>query len=311
MIITEDLHLTETLDITEPTMLVGSARITGQGRYAGLPDIRLHPGGELTINSFNGGGCSRLFVERLRGAGPVSLRRVSLSEIRHLSILNHDPANSPLRLAPESAGRGGLYFSRIEFVRVTQPREATAPAIDLSGATYARMNDVTLGRITVFAGDGPALALGGARPHQSVTVNEINGELITGQLIRATNMQGLRIERPVIYDTNGTTFTLPLIELHNCEGTRIAGYDRRDGDLAAGVADIEFTGTSRNNHVDGLGDRGHNPIRYGQTVDWHNTTGMHTGIGESHIALNANNVHLFGAGWSRPAAGAVPARYRR
>lgn len=304
MRITSSVFLESTLDIREPTELVADAVLSGFGH--GGVDVRIHPGGSLTLNSFLGGGMRDLNIEVLPGADGVMIRRLSGGELSHVSIRNHNPFVSALSFAPEEYGKGGIYFSTIRFMRIHQPEESEASAIDFSGSTFARMNDSTLRRITVLKGKGPALSIGGSRPFQSVTVAEFNGELIKGQLIKARNMQGFRIERPVVYDTRGTVFEKHLIEIQSCEGVRIEGYDRRDGSLQDGAADIAFTGLSRNNYVHGLGDRGYNPIRYGQLVDWGGTTGTHMGIGESHIALNAEKVHLFGAGWCRLVQGEQP-----
>lgn len=143
-----------------------------------------------------------------------------------------------------------------------------------------------------------------ARTHNN-QLDSIIGEFCTAGLLHLEAGSGWQINSPSLHDTAGDAITDHVIKLGantaGSWGSRqnvVIAYDRRDGDLNPGIADIWVDPASVETHIMGLPER----PNQNYVFDFNGTTGIVDGFNPQdvnnpdHILINAENVIARGNG---------------
>ena len=194
--------------------------------------------------------------------------------------------------------------------------EAVAAGGGISRPTFefeddnAAFNTNNLSFLNFFGGDegstAPMMRIisEAARTHNN-QLDSIVGEFCTAGLLHLEAGSGWVLVNPSLHDTAGKAITDHVIKLgdntNGSWGSRqnvIIGYDRRDGDLDPGIADVFVEGLGTETHIHGLPER----PNQNYVFDFNGTSGTVDGFNPNdinnpdHTLVNAENVITRGAG---------------
>ncbi len=245
-----------------------------------------------------------IHFKAVNGARCIELQRFARSSMRDIVFTQTDPDRQAMfhRLSTGWNGAFSNIFAGLVFHSAASQTVASWEHLpDSTGFNANLVQHVTCFVGPDLAGVGtptaPAILIGSQANYcHNNHFDTIVGEHSPAGLLHFAGSQANVITNPSIHDNTGLTqtdhsikFGPPVTAANPPRGNVVTGYDRRDGSLASGIADVWFDSTSDNNAVHTIGSR----LQRTMVVELNGTPVTVTGIDPALTELR-NPANLLG-----------------